>query len=227
MKKSLAKSSVPQPLPKLRRAQNVVAGEAARRRLRQSAAAGEAAAKRRRLSLVSRLRSGVDQTRIFVLGSPLPAAVAQKFSVRASLADVEMVVVPRVTDLDTEELDEAGLRVWLAVVATGKTVIAKADVRADTTAASPACVRHLRATRNKCCLAITAGFAAACPRLIAALESYASAPGSKWRVSVGEADAERSATVVKALPDMRLFLRRARRLEPTRNHGTYCRRNVP
>ena len=189
-------------------------------------AAGEAAAQRRGLSLRARIHS--DKLTIFVLGSPLPAALAQNFVPCVSPAHADIVVVPRVTDLDTEELNEAGLRVWLAVVAMGKAVIAKADLRPDSTADSPSCLRHLKATmRHKCCLAIAAEFAAACPRLVSALQSYATAPKSKWRVSVGEASGDPSETVLKALPDASSFLRRARRLAPARgDHGTYCLRNI-
>ena len=97
-KRHLAQSSMPPPLPPLRRAVKSAAGEAAANRRRLSVA-GEAAAKRRRLSLRARIQS--TKTKIFVLGSPLPAAVAQNFVLCASPAQVDMVVVPRVTDLDT------------------------------------------------------------------------------------------------------------------------------
>ena len=111
----------------------------------------------------------------------------------------------------------------------GKVVIAKADLRPDSTPDSPSCLRHLKATtQHKCCVAIAAEFAAACPRLVAAFQSCATAPKSKWRVSVGEASDDPSATVLTGLPDASLFLRRARRLAPANgDHGTYCRRNVP
>ena len=177
----------------------------------------------RRISLEARLSA--DRAVIFVLGSPLRADMAAHFVVRASPAGVDVVVVPHVTDLVIETLGERDLLVWLAVVAGGKTVIARADVQQGTTAASPACLRHQAATRLSALrLNIASAFAEAHPRLVSGLQAYAASPQSKWKVSVGDGGRAGESVMVTTLADFQSVLRRARRLAPARgDHGSYCR----
>jgi len=102
-----------------------------------------------------------------------------------SLRLAHLVVVPAVTDLDTETLDAKSLIVWLFVIANGKSLLARSAVTRDSVADEATWLQHEAAMRYKQTVGLCAEFARVEARLASALQQMAATIGSKWQVQVG------------------------------------------
>ena len=180
-----------------------------------------------RETLLAKVRQG--PASVFVHGPPLDADLAAAFRA-ASLKTAELVVVPALTDLDTKVMDARDLLVWLAVIAAGKSLVARPLLTRDTKADSETCLRHEAARRFKQFVGLCADFARAQPQLAGSLREHAAADGSKWHVKVGAGWTKESVggpIMVNSLSTLQSFLRRARRIWRARStHGTYCKRSA-
>ena len=171
-----------------------------------------------------------DPATIFVLGDPLAPNVAAGFQVRvatASLHTADLVVVPKLTDLDTVDMDARALLVWLTVIMRGMSLIARQDVTSATRTDSARCLRHQAGTRFKQHVGIKADFARAQPRIVSAMQKQSAMKTSNWHVTIGDEWRKSDGVdVISSLTTLQSFLRRARRLQPgaRSQHGTYCRR---
>ena len=169
-----------------------------------------------------------DPATIFVLGDPLAPDVAAGFQVRVATTSVhtaDLVVVPKLTDLATVDLDARALLVWLIVIMRGMSLIARQDVTSSTRTDSARCLRYHAGTRFKQQVGIKTEFARAQPRIVSVMQSAMKT--SNWHVTIGDEWRKSDGVdVISSLTTLQSFLRRARRLQPgaRSQHGTYCRR---
>ena len=128
----------------------------------------------------------------------------------------DLLVVPALEDLDTVDLAQEPLRVWLGAVAAGGAVVARRDVAPDVSAQSPVCVRYQRGTQFAAKVRVSDAFARTQKGLVLALSSCAAQPGSKWKVATGGGDPAAGEFHVTSLRTCQDFLLGVRRLVPSR-----------